>query len=210
MVNEVHSFVKRDPLAKKQECEARVRPAADRRRALLATAVRLFADRGPAAVSVADITSGAGMSTGNFYRFFPTKETMLVELRRDALAELRDRASRVVTEARGGDFWAGVDAMVEDLVAFWWEDTARARVVLSGTPEEASKVESDLLALFANGLRLGQQTGHVGDVDPGVAASLVLHGVLGLVYHAIVDGDGTRPAHLVAELKLQLRKLLAP
>lgn len=197
-------------MAKKQEREPRVRPAADRRRALLDAAVRLFADRRPAAVSVADITSGAGMATGTFYRFFPTKETMLVELRRDALAELLDRASRVATEARDGDFWAGVDAMVAELVGFWWEDTERARVVLSGTPEEASEVESDLLALFANGLRVGQQTGHVGNVDPALAASLLLHGVLGLVYHAIVDDDGTRPAQLVAELKLQLRKLLAP
>jgi AcrR family transcriptional regulator len=188
----------------------RVRPPEERRRELLDSAVRLFADRGPGGVSVADITDRARVATGTFYRSFPTKDDLVIELRRDALAQLRDRAVGVATEAAGQDWWAGVDAMVGALIDFWWEDIDRARVVLSGTADDAGEVEGELLTLLAGGLRLGQQLGLVGDVDPDVAASLVLHGVLGLVYHAIIDGEGQGPAPLADEIRRQLRRLLRP
>jgi AcrR family transcriptional regulator len=188
----------------------RVRPPEERRRELLDSAVRLFADRGPGGVSVADITNRARVATGTFYRSVPTKDDLVVELRRDALAQLRDRAVGVATEPAGQDWWAGVDAMVGALIDFWWEDIDRARVVLSGTADDAGEVEGELLTLLAGGLRLGQQLGLVGDVDPDVAASLVLHGVLGLVYHAIVDGEGQGPAPLADEIRRQLRRLLRP
>jgi AcrR family transcriptional regulator len=188
----------------------RVRPPEERRRELLDSAARLFADRGLGAVSVADITDRAGMATGTFYRSFPTKDDLLLELRRDALAQLRDRAVGIATEAAGQDWWTGVDTMVGALIDFWWEDVERARVVLSGTADDAGEIEDELLTMLAGGLRLGQRQGLVGDVDPDVAASLVLHGVLGLVYHAIIDGDGRGPAPLADEIRRQLRRLLRP
>jgi AcrR family transcriptional regulator len=187
----------------------RVRPPDERRRELLDAATALFSRSSTAEVSVTDITTRAGVATGTFYRFFPTKEAVLVDLRRAALTDLRHRAGVVARAGLEQDWWTAADRMVEELIGFWFEDRDRARVVLSSQPEEASEAEAELLALFASGLRLGQELGVVdGDIDADVASSFILHGAFGLVFHEIVDASGSDPGALILELQHQLRRLL--
>jgi AcrR family transcriptional regulator len=189
----------------------RVRPADERRRELLEAATALFAQTSATAVSVSDITTRAGVATGTFYRFFPTKEAILVDMRRATLTELRHRAGAVASTSPAQDWWTTADRMVEELIGFWFEDPDRARVVLSGPAEEAAEAEAELLALFAAGLRLGQDLGVVrAAIDTDVAASFILHGALGLVYHQLLDpSDNGDQARLIAELQRQLRGLLS-
>jgi AcrR family transcriptional regulator len=189
----------------------RVRPADERRRELLEAATALFAQRSATAVSVTDITTRAGVATGTFYRFFPTKEAILVDLRHSMLTDLRHRAGAVARASPAQDWWTAADRMVEELIGFWFEDPDRARVVLSGPAEEAAEAEAELLALFAAGLRLGQDLGVVSAaIDADVAASFILHGAFGLVYHQILDASYTTgPTRLIAELQRQLRGLLS-
>ena len=189
---------------------ARVRRPHERRRELLDAATTLFAERGVATVSVAEITSRAGAAVGTFYRFFETKESVLGALRGDALDELRTRAAAVATEHLAADWWTASDAMTAALVGFFYEDRERAKVVLNLAPEEGFEAEAELLRLFAAGIEIGQQTGAVGDVDPHFAASFVLHAAFGLIYHAVCDRPGMSQVRLTAELQRHTRKLLAP
>lgn len=191
---------------------SRVRPAPERRQDLLAAAARLFAARGVPGVSIADITSQAGVAVGTFYRFFPTKESVLSDLRRDALETLQHRAMRVAAKASLDDWWGAADAMVAEMIGFWFEDRVRAQVVLSAEFDDVAGTEAGLLRLFAAGLELGRQLGAVtADIDTDIAASLVLHGAMGIVYHRIVDGpEDAEAAPVVAELQRQLRRLLSP
>jgi len=65
---------------------ARAEPAqasSGTREVLLATAERLFAERGFAATSVRDIVGEAGSSAPSLYHFFGSKENLLVELIHD-------------------------------------------------------------------------------------------------------------------------------
>ena len=188
---------------------SRVRRPEERRRELLDAATVLFAERGVTPVSIADITSRAGAAVGTFYRFFETKESLLGAVRRDALDELCARAAAVATKHIDADWWAGADAMTEAMVGFFYEDRDRAKVVLNLAPEEGYEAEEELLRLFAAGIRVGQQTGAVGDVDPDFAASFVLHASFGLLYHAICDRPTVSRARLTAELHRHVRKLLA-
>ena len=188
----------------------RVRRPEERRRELLDAATALFAERGVTTVSVADITARAGAAVGTFYRFFETKESVLGALRRDALDDIRTRAAEVAAKHLDADWWTASDAMTAAMVAFFYEDRERAKVVLNLAPEEGYEAESELLRLFAAGIRVGQQLGAVGDVDPEFAASFVLHAAFGLIYHALCDVPGTSQKKLTAQLQRHTRKLLQP
>ena len=188
----------------------RTRRPEERRRELLDAATTLFADRGVTPVSVADITARAGAAVGTFYRFFESKESVLSAVRRDALDELRSRAAAIATQHMHGDWWTGADAMASAMVAFFYEDRERAKVVLNLAPEEGHETEEQLLRLYAAGLEVGQQTGAVGDVDPHFAASFIVHAAFGLIYHALFDTPGMSRAALIAELQRHTRRLLQP
>jgi AcrR family transcriptional regulator len=175
---------------------------------LLDAAAALFGASSVPAVSIADITREAGVAVGTFYRFFPTKESVLHGLRAAALDELQRRASAVANDHIQDDWWIAADAMTAEMIRFWFEDPARARVVLSAEFEELADVEAELLRLFAAGIRVGQQRGAVGDVDPDFAASFILHAAHGLIYHELLDGDGRDPSLLIDRVQQATRRLL--
>lgn len=52
---------------------------AENRRKILEVAGKLFREKGFAAVSVADIMAGAGLTHGGFYGYFPSKEALIAQ-----------------------------------------------------------------------------------------------------------------------------------
>ncbi|MFC6567911.1 TetR/AcrR family transcriptional regulator [Actinoplanes utahensis] len=70
--------------------------AAHNRERIVATAARLFRERGIAGVSVADVMAEAGFTHGGFYKHFASKDALVAEAVTDAFAEqtarMRDRA----------------------------------------------------------------------------------------------------------------------
>ncbi|MFJ3836600.1 TetR/AcrR family transcriptional regulator [Streptomyces sp. NPDC054904] len=68
------------------------------RRQLAATALELFLERGFDAVSVADVAAAAEVSKPTLFRYFPTKEDLVL----DRFADHQDEAARVVRERASG------------------------------------------------------------------------------------------------------------
>ncbi|QES47120.1 TetR family transcriptional regulator [Streptomyces venezuelae] len=62
------------------------------RRHLAATALELFLERGFEAVSVADVAAAAEVSKPTLFRYFPTKEDLVL----DRFADHQDEAARIV------------------------------------------------------------------------------------------------------------------
>jgi AcrR family transcriptional regulator len=73
-------------------------PRTRRRAALLATGEKLFAEQGYRSVSVEQIAHAAGLATGSFYNYFPSKEAfyghILEVIERRAVSEARRVVSR--------------------------------------------------------------------------------------------------------------------
>jgi TetR/AcrR family transcriptional regulator, transcriptional repressor for nem operon len=90
---------------------ARTKPAEQRRADLLAAAQDLFVAKGLAGTTVEDITSGAGVSQGLFYRYFRSKEDLVSALHEQFSASF---ARRIVDAAAAqADWGAKLDACVE-------------------------------------------------------------------------------------------------
>ncbi|MFG2985786.1 TetR/AcrR family transcriptional regulator [Streptomyces sp. NPDC048258] len=68
------------------------------RRRLAATALELFLERGFDAVSVADVAAAAEVSKPTLFRYFPSKEDLVL----DRFADHQDEAARIVRDRAAG------------------------------------------------------------------------------------------------------------
>ncbi|MFJ3830817.1 TetR/AcrR family transcriptional regulator [Streptomyces sp. NPDC090046] len=73
------------------------------RRQLAATALELFLERGFDAVSVAEVAAAAEVSKPTLFRYFPSKEDLLL----DRFADHQDEAARIVRDRPAGRTPAG-------------------------------------------------------------------------------------------------------
>lgn len=88
---------------------------ANRRAELMASATRLFAERGFGAVSTADLGDAVGMSGPALYRHFPSKEALLCAVLVDASERLLDGGRAIAEDV------ADPRAAIEALIAFHLE-----------------------------------------------------------------------------------------
>jgi len=179
------------------------RRPAERRTELLDAAERLFADRGLATTTIADITRAAGVSKGSFYVYFASRDELVEALNArlgdelflvldDVLTALVDEATGSMLDGStitiGPDRLAellglAVDRMVRtlvarrDLIEVWSREPA---VIGSATTWLTRFVER--LAPW-----IGEETGGgLTSANPTTTALLVVHGIFGTVLQAIL------------------------
>jgi TetR/AcrR family transcriptional repressor of nem operon len=70
---------------------------AESRRQILQQAARLFRERGPERVSVADVMEAAGMTHGGFYKHFESKEALFAATLAAAFSERLDHLDALTT-----------------------------------------------------------------------------------------------------------------
>jgi AcrR family transcriptional regulator len=80
----------------------RPRVAAERRERmrlrLLSTAVRIGAEKGPAAITIDDVVGGAEVARGSFYKYFPSTDALIREVATQIANELIQMADPVVVD----------------------------------------------------------------------------------------------------------------
>ena len=121
---------------------------------VLAAAEQAFAEAGYEGATVAGIAERAGVSTGNVYRYFESKDALFYEVLPDSFPAtfLRLVRKRVRALARSADLTA-LDAAArseaEELLRFWIEH--RRRVVILLDRSKGSRYE-DFAAQFVKAL----------------------------------------------------------
>ncbi|MEF2966434.1 TetR/AcrR family transcriptional regulator [Paenibacillus sp. M1] len=86
----------------------------DKRKIIIETAVRLFAEKGYASLTVDDIAKASGMTKPSFYKYFPGKEDLLLEAMTMFIEELEDKVNHLY---RRTDI-SKRDRMIELIVIF--------------------------------------------------------------------------------------------
>ena len=114
----------------------------DRRDEILAAAQRCFVRSGFHGASMQDICAEAGMSPGNLYRYFPSKEALIA-----GIAE-RDRAE-VAQAFASADLSHGLLNVLEGMVQHYFAEHPRERVLLCTEVMAESRRNPDIARISA-------------------------------------------------------------
>ena len=180
------------------------------RASLLATARKVFSERGYADTSMDDLTAQAGLTRGALYHHFGDKKGLLLAVVEQIDAEMDGRLQTISDSA--GDLWQGfrhrcraylemaLDPEIQRIVL------RDARAVLGGaSPDSQRHCLESMQALIQQLIHQGI----VADACPQALASLI-YGSLAEAAFWIADGDegNARLVKAVAALELLLRGLL--
>lgn len=159
----------------------RTRPPAPGARRIEGAARRLFANRGFAGTSMADIAAAAGVSKATVFHHYRNKRQLYESLVGDAFAGFREQLIPLL-DAEGdvqGSLRDFAAAHVERLTRMQGTMRLIAREMLSGAAGSGDELVSGEMSrnfsLLVDALRRGQARGTVrSDADPGLAVFLLL------------------------------------
>ncbi|MCA6940411.1 TetR family transcriptional regulator [Pectobacterium polaris] len=180
------------------------------RATLLATARKVFSERGYADTSMDDLTAQASLTRGALYHHFGDKKGLLAAVVEQIDAEMDARLQVISDTAE--DAWDGFRRRCRAYLEMALEPEIQrivlrdARAVLGGaSPDSQRHCVESMQRLIDNLIRQGV----VADADPQALASLI-YGSLAEAAFWIADGEdgNARLAQGVAALELLLRGLL--
>lgn len=170
---------------------------ADRRRALLDAAVRVFARRGYHASRVGDIAEEAGVAHGLLYHYFASKEEVLETVFRETWTELLAAVREV--EESGAAAQEQLRQVAAILLRSWRRDPDLVRVLVREVTRGAElgrRVQeiTDAFAAIERIVRRGQSEGTFRDDVDAALASVIFYGAIeeiltGWVLGILPDGD---------------------
>jgi AcrR family transcriptional regulator len=194
----------------------RVTKSADeRRREIMNAAVKVFAAKGIAGATVADITEAAGVAKGTFYLYFAAKEHLVAALKERLVDEILAHATSLYERVGREDWWALADATVESMIDFFLSRQDMIHVLVQegvspGTSEVFADADARIDFMFTSAIRAGMEAGVFHVSDPEIAGRLLHHAMDGMLRHAILYGEDLDRDRLVAGGKELVHKALTP
>jgi TetR/AcrR family transcriptional regulator, fatty acid metabolism regulator protein len=171
---------------------ARADRQADRRRQILAAAVKVFAEKGFHEARVGDIAEEAGIAYGLVYHYFASKEELLETIFRTTWTEMLARVEEV--ETAGVPAAEAVRQVTALLLRTWRRDPDLVRVLVrevtrnQHVQQEIEEISSAMESLERI-VRRGQESGEFrAELDPRLAA-VVFYGALEEVLSGWVLGQ---------------------
>jgi AcrR family transcriptional regulator len=183
--------------------------SAQQEAAVLAAAARLFAERSPGSVSLADVAAEAGLARSSIYRYYPDKAHLVAAWFRAVLAPLHEASARIA--ARRASATSRLDAWLDLHLDYLTEPEHRSMVAAAG---ELSALPADVQADIAHGHQVLYATlqAIVADAlgstrrDPAIVTSLITSMLSGAANLVI---GGSRRAAVARELHAAARGALA-
>jgi TetR/AcrR family transcriptional regulator, fatty acid metabolism regulator protein len=172
-------------------------PATDKRRLILAAAVRVFARRGYHGSRVGDIATEAGVAHGLLYHYFASKDEVLETVFRENFGELLERFRAV----EGSDEPAAekLEGIAKILLRTWRNDPDLVTVMVrevARSPQLQSQVDEvrEAFTIIQRVIEQGQADGAFRtDLDARLASWIVYGGLeevlTGWVLGQLPDGD---------------------
>jgi AcrR family transcriptional regulator len=166
------------------------------REKLLMAAADEFASSGVAGANINRISLAAGLAKGTVYNYFDSKESLFLEVVREACARAADEVT-IVDDASTAE---ALVLLLQTDVSWVKKNQAFARVIqreLFGTDEERYQAVLEATAPFLARteavLERGQARGDVRDDKPAVQLALVLGGLMELAYAQHWGSGGAWP-----------------
>jgi AcrR family transcriptional regulator len=165
----------------------------ERRRELLEAAVRVLRERGPTECRVEDVTTEARTAKGNFYRYFPTWDDLLIAVRDHLVESYGDELRERFAARETIDWWDALDDESDRFIAFQLGLGGLHEAVFHGAAGEMQPTRSGVSAvsLIAALLTAGIADGAFAAVDVDSTAVLVFHVLHGAADAVAVGADPT-------------------
>lgn len=188
--------------------------AQKRRRQILDAALTCFARRGFHQATINQICTEAGLSTGAVYRYFPSKNDLIL-----AIAE-EDRGALLQALDSVGE-QAGFQARMRAVAHVWLERIAeRDRALIAEVLAEAARdpslgrrlaqVDRPLRAVISEAVQTGQARGEVDPaLDEEAAVRLVMAALDGMALRLLLF-EALEPAQALADSELLFERFFAP
>ena len=180
---------------------ARRREPERKRERLLEAARRLFARRGYAATTTAQLARAAGVAEGTVFHHFASKQALLEAVASDYG---RGLAERMFAGVPAGAREPAAEAMLRAAFAYVREQGALSRLlVLAPDPVGASvgraATRREIVSALAEAF--GRWQGHAGlrEFDPRIVAELLYALVEAALTECFLHGDGSREADYLRE-----------
>jgi AcrR family transcriptional regulator len=189
--------------------------ADDRRRQILAAAAVCFARHGFHQASMQEICTEAKLSPGSVYRYFRSKDDLIVAL----IEEHRQQTVRLFAAAREeSDVLAAIVRMAEEVLRdierenvgpLHFECTAES-VRNPRVAEQVRRLDAEAVAELAELLRRGQSAGRVDPaLDPATTARTLIALIDGLGWRKFIDPTADVTGFLDT-IRLLLDRFLTP
>jgi AcrR family transcriptional regulator len=154
------------------------------RRQLAEAAAELFYERGYAATTVDDIVAAVDVSPRTFFRYFPTKEDLVVALGATSLdLFLEALRARPVRES----LQVAVVTAVDQTLAAGWEDTTRVRSFLALIRETPQLRARWLEEAYGNRDLMAEVIAARTGTDPSDLRNLIIAGTITLTINTALQ-----------------------
>ena len=190
----------------------------DRRDRILTAAEQVFAEQGFHATTMQQVAEAAGMSAGNLYRTFSSKEDIVRGL---CARDQRERIDTFIDLAHAESMMAAFEASIHDhlarktqwkarlLLEIWAEATRNPAVA-----EISLAVDADMLGKIAHVVAVAKERGEAApEVDPEAIARFIFTYMGGLLKRLAIESDfdsEAEAARAFALVKALCRGTLSP
>jgi TetR/AcrR family fatty acid metabolism transcriptional regulator len=169
-----------------------------------------------------DVASAAGVAKGTIYLYFPSKEHILLALKRQFMNGLVDELTDVIAGAierlsagEPVDYRDIIDRIFESIVTYHREQREALEVVVRQSPgpdliKETLELEKDFVSLLASAFHAGNEYGIIQTADPDMTARLVNTAVRDNLCTCLLYQDPADLDRLLRATKDVLYKALAP
>lgn len=174
------------------ESPARIKRPDTRRQELLDAALDLLLEGGLGALRVEDVTAAAGAAKGTFYRYFTSKDDLLMALRLRYADDFMDHIVHRLDAAADRGWAERISALVEAGTDFAVANIGAHNVlfhlpgVVPSDPHELHGLELPFITWLADFIRAGTADGAFSVADPDTTA---------LLFYSAFHGSLDREAH---------------
>jgi AcrR family transcriptional regulator len=154
------------------------------RRQLAEAAAELFYERGYAATTVDDIVAAVDVSPRTFFRYFPTKEDLVVALGATSLDVLLEALRNRPPEE---SLQVAVGAAIDQAFAAGWEDTTKVRSFLALLRETPALRARWLEEAYGKRDLVAEVIAHRTGTDPSDLRNLLIAGAITLTINTALQ-----------------------
>ncbi len=155
-----------------------------RRAELLKAAREIFAEKGYAATTIAEIVARAGVAQGTFYLYFPSKVLLVIALAEEIQEQIETAIHTAYEAAEHPDLLIDTSVRAAFEIMGQYRDVLgiiHSGVYWTEAPNERERIFAPYYALIANLIRQEQTLGHINStINPSITAMLIV----GLVFYA--------------------------